>query len=165
ALLDGELVERPRVGEPAGDGVDQLDVVIEPPVLGADLRTVARVVPQVGLGHLRFEGPQARPLHLDGEVPARRRQPALERRQVLRHVAHGRQRPWQSLYFLPLPHQHGSLRPILSCSERLACRPPLASSDSAGPTVLPATPCSTCRAGRAPPPATVATLRPTGAAP
>src|SRR4029450_11852912 len=26
------------------------------------------------------------------------------------------QAPWQRLYFLPLPHQHGSLRPMSRCS-------------------------------------------------
>src|SRR5438093_9589479 len=34
---------------------------------------------------------------------------------------HRRQAPWQRLNFLPLPHQHGSLRPILSRSEVTRC--------------------------------------------
>ncbi len=38
------------------------------------------------------------------------------------------QAPWQRLNFLPEPHQHGSLRPMFSCSPlttgRVATEPP-----------------------------------------
>ncbi len=42
--------------------------------------------------------------------------------------------PWHFLYFLPDPHQHGSLRPICSCSSRRRCStavPPAACGSSA----------------------------------
>src|SRR2546422_6605414 len=50
------------------------------------------------------------------------------------------QAPWQRLNFLPLPHQHGSLRPILSRSETtrwVATEPPPASSAPAVEPPLP----------------------------
>ena len=79
------------------------------------------VVPQVRARHLRLElGPALRaggraqvPLGLArgacGATPAR---PARSR--CVARPGAAQAAPWQSLNFLPLPHQHGSLRPIFS---------------------------------------------------
>ena len=48
------------------------------------------------------------PARVRGRRPCR----ALSARPRLIHAANRRYAPWQRLYFLPLPHQHGSLRPM-----------------------------------------------------
>ena len=56
---------------------------------------------------------------------ARRRHAAREISEVLGEVAHAEvQRPWQSLYFLPLPQKQGSLRPgVFSTCTGCCARP------------------------------------------
>src|SRR5215470_981734 len=79
------------------------------------------------------------------------------RRCVVCHVDARDYAPWQRLYFLPLPHQHGSLRPIFSRSLVTRCwvmtEPPPASSE---PAVTPEPSPSAIPAAAPPPAAAIA---------
>ena len=115
ALLARELGERLEVGDRAVELVDERDVFLELRELGVDLAGAVLVVPEVGLADLDLELPD----------PGRGRRRSSGRRARLRRggAASVRsseksrmwgsavQRPWQSLYFLPLPQKQGSLRP------------------------------------------------------
>ena len=98
--------------------VVELDVVPMPRELGGDLARDVLVVPEVGLAHLGLELGDAGAGLVDRADSARASRGGGADRRGRREVAHaeelgGRraQRPWQSLNFLPLPQEHGSLRP------------------------------------------------------
>src|SRR5205807_9408227 len=83
---------------------------------GVDLPRAVLVVPEVRLADFDLELGDARACVADVQVRAGGFDAAAQFGQVIGEVAHGRQRsggqrPWQSLYFLPLPQKHGSLRP------------------------------------------------------
>ena len=107
--------------------------------LGVDLAGAVLVVPEVGLARPRPRAPRSGSRASSIlQVAARALDAAAQLGEVVGEITHGssggeRQRPWQSLYFLPLPQKHGSLRPGV-----LSTRPASAFSGSGGSAWRPA---------------------------
>ena len=101
----------------AVEPVDELDVVAARATSSVvTLRAAVGVVPEVGLAAPRPRAPPIRPAprRRAGTRGRPRRGGAARRGRRRSHAWVRRrrgQRPWQSLYFLPLPQKHGSLRP------------------------------------------------------
>ena len=119
-LLDDELVELLGVGQLGAEILEHGDVVVDRAELRRHLPGLIGVVPQVGPGHLGLELGPTRPQALQAQIALGLLESLPQRRQLAPEVAllarsrRAQTAPWQSLNFLPLPHQHGSLRPSFS---------------------------------------------------